>query len=82
MSRYRILAPWSDDHTVGEFVVQCADLVDERGTVFREGAWRVLDFDRHPVKGKGGTHPFKGETAWSDAERKASDLHFEQLYHR
>jgi hypothetical protein len=77
VSRY-VLDPndvWHDDHTsvlVGGGVhIQCRDLVDTRsGQVYRDGAYRVI------APGKR-TKVFKGERAWSDADRLASDYAFE-----
>lgn len=55
--------------------VQSADIQDTKssqGTVYRNGAYRVV-LDGKPVKGKGGTTPFFGEMAWADAARLFDD---------
>jgi len=80
-ARYKVQGPFVDDagslFVNADITVQCADLVDTRnGHVYRAGAYRVLVHGK-PIRGKGGTVPFKGETAWSDADRKASDLYWE-----
>jgi len=80
--RYKVQGSWVNDADIfGEsVVVQYADLLDTRnGDIFRQGAFRVL-VDGKPVKGKGGSIPFFGETAWSDAERLARDLYFAARY--
>lgn len=59
--------------TVHTIQVQSATLRDTRtGTEYRQGAYRILH-DGKPIKGKGGTHPFIGETAWSDCSRAFGD---------
>lgn len=85
MSRYKVCSPWSVDPTVrgGEYdddkgihvvEVENADAQDTKtGDVYREGAFRVT-VDGKPVRGKGGSTPFYGEMAWSDAQRLAYDL--------
>jgi hypothetical protein len=52
--------------------------------------WDVIVEVRNPVEKPNGAYrmlrddygwkPFKGETAWSDAERCASDIHFSRRY--
>jgi len=77
MSRYKAEGTWDVEHgfpVAGTVQVQSADARDTKtGDIFRQGAFRVLVDDR-PVKGKGGTVPFYGESAWSDAQRLAGDL--------
>lgn len=82
MSRYVVHGEWRrvDDDAGLQFFVQCADALDKRtGDVWPDGAYRVVDSrtGRPAVRGKGGTHPFYGETAWSDALRLATDLYFD-----
>lgn len=83
--RYKVHGAWLAEQETGYSAqfgvgVEVADCIDTRtGTVYREGAFRVL-VDGKPVKGKGGTHPFMGETAWMDAERLASDICVERRY--
>lgn len=81
MARYKVHGSWTLDSTFGPFDVQSADVLDTRtGDVFREGAFRVT-LDGTPAKrGKGGTVPFFGETAWCYAERLASDLALADRY--
>ncbi len=79
MSRYRTTdRPWFDENrTYAPFVVQVTDCIDTRtGTVYADGAYRVLDIrtGKPAKRGKGGTVPFYGETAWMNAERLAGDL--------
>jgi hypothetical protein len=79
MGRYKRVTAWEEDwraNGFGPFVLQCADIRDLRtGDEYREGTFRVIDGRTgKAVRGKGGTHPFYGETAWSDAERLADDL--------
>ena len=76
---------WCRDKQFGAFVVQSADIIDtQTGTVYREGAFRVVRIsDGKPAKtGKGGTVPFYGESAWCDAERLARDLDLAEQYSR
>lgn len=82
--RYRVTSPWSSDSRFGNFIVQSADIVDTKnGREYSEGAFRVVDGRTgKPVKGKGGVTPFFGETAWSDAERLASDLAMKEAFAR
>lgn len=82
--RYSVVLPWNTDRTVGTVTIEVADLFDKRsGRTYQDGAQRVLDpTTGKPVKGKGGTSPFAGETAWSDAERLAWDLEFAARYAR
>lgn len=82
MSRYTVSSPWSDDTPFPPFVVQSADIVDTKtGDTFREGASRVVDTRTgKAVRGKGGTTPFFGESAWSAADRLASDLALKVRY--
>lgn len=85
MARYKVNSEWTPafGQSFGGFSVQEADALDTKtGDVFVNGASRVVDADQRPVKGKGGTVPFFGETAWSDAERLASDLYFKAAYGR
>lgn len=69
MSRYTVASAWSTDTQapLWGLVIQSADLKDnQNGHIFREGAFRVFDVvtGKPAVKGKGGTVPFKGESAW------------------
>ena len=82
--RYKVHGAWELDGLHGSvnpsITIEHADLLDTRsGDIFRQGAFRVL-VDGKPVKGKGGSTPFIGETAWSDAERLARDLYFAARY--
>lgn len=84
--RYTVTGEWSTDrHSpagAGTVTLQSADLLDTRnGQVYREGAYRVL-VDGKAVRGKGGTVPFKGESAWSAGERLYSDLLTKAMYGR
>lgn len=89
MNRYKIQGEWSEDSRIGIFVIQSADIIDVKtGHQYREGAFRVMRKVQDGIgpitlkpakKGKGGTVPFFGETAWSDAERLARDLALEEL---
>lgn len=85
MSRYQISGGWSNDKQFGNFLTQCATVVDKQNRQrYSEGAFRVVRIsDDKPAKtGKGGTVPFYGESAWSDAERLASDLALNERYGR
>lgn len=80
MSNYTILTnTWTAERTADEagstVTLECADLQDGHGRLFTDGAYRVK-VDGKAVKGKGGTHPFKGESAWSDGERLFDDTVF------
>lgn len=80
MSRYKVQGSWSGDKraSAGGSVVelQFADIVDTKnGDVFRKGAYRVV-IDDKPPRGKGGTVPFYGESAWADGERFFYDTVF------
>lgn len=67
---YKLLAPWRVDRLFTVDGVDCTqwvcDLVDDRGYIFYEGAWKVKIGNRR-------AKTFKGETAWSDADRYLSD---------
>lgn len=79
MSRYTVVLPWSNESFQGSFALQVADLLDNQtGRTHIEGAYRVVNAATgKPVKqGKGGTVPFKGESAWSDGARLLRDLVF------
>lgn len=81
MSRYRVEGPWRSARQFGLFHVMEADIVDiKTGLRYGGGASRVVKAPemKPAVRGKGGTHPFFGETAWSDAERLALDLAFKE----
>ena len=69
--KYTLNGPWSISEVWREpndsIVVMVADLVDSRGNVWRDGAYKV-EHNGKKVKA------WKGETAWSDAERYAYDL--------
>lgn len=86
MSRYATTGrPWSREAVHGAFVVESTDCVDKRtGTVYRDGAYRVVDgrTGKPARRGKGGTVPFYGETAWSDALRLADDLYAAERWAR
>lgn len=83
--RYEVVSDWyrsfdSIDYAVGDIVIiiEDADLRDKQnGKVYEGGASRVR------VEGPGPkVRPkvFFGESAWSDAERYASDLFFDQRH--
>lgn len=82
MSRYRVTErPWFTEQTfTGRFEgfmacveLQVSDIVDTRnGTVYADGAYRVI-VNGKAHRGKGGTVPFYGESAWSDGERLYGD---------
>lgn len=83
MARYKVTTEFEDDTPWPPFMTQTADIVDTvNGDTFRQGAYRVIDLRTgKPAKtGKGGTVPFFGETAWSDADRLASDLSMKVRY--
>jgi hypothetical protein len=83
-ARYTVIGAWHDhDSTYFPFIVQAADLFDNRSKqTYRDGAMRVV-FDGKPaVRGKGGTTPFKGETAWAFAESLARSLQVSERYVR
>lgn len=81
--RYSVILPWSLSHSHGSFSVEVADLLDKRtNRSYQDGAQRVVDSHGKPVKGRGGTSPFAGETAWSDVDRLAQDLAFAERYAR
>ena len=84
-TRYTVVPPWTLSRTYWPFRVEVADLLDTRsGRTYVDGAQRVVDerTNKPAKRGKGGTVPFKGETAWSDAERLAQDLMFAERYAR
>lgn len=83
-NRYKVTGEWSTYRTTfAPFIIESADLVDTRsGHVYQDGAMRVTVDGKPAVRGKGGTTPFKGETAWSDADRLASDLVINERYVR
>lgn len=70
--RYKLHGKWTPtlDFDMGPVTIERNDLIDERGNVFNDGAYRVKK-DGRTVK------TFKGETAWSDAARLANDLYFD-----
>ena len=76
MARYKVTTEFEDDTPWLPFITQTADIVDTKtGDTFRQGAYRVVDTRTgKAVRGKGGTTPFFGESAWSAADRLASDL--------
>ena len=82
MSRYRVSGEWGAETRRRDFFLQSADLLDtQTNTVYRDGAYRVVDArdGMKPAKrGKGGTVPFKGEFAWADGQRLMNDLYFER----
>jgi len=85
MTRYTVTPPWALSRTIWPFAIEVADLVDTRtGRTYVDGAYRVVvaETGKPAVRGKGGTVPFKGETAWSDAERLATDLMFAERHVR
>lgn len=81
--RYVVCSDWRSQGDTGvcsfddrwvSVVTEVADVRDTRGgRVYRSGAWRVV-IDGHLVRGKGGSVPFIGETAWMHAERLAGDI--------
>lgn len=80
MSRFKVEGPWNtriSGQNYGRYLIQYADARDTKtNTLYMAGAYRVIDetTGKPAVRGKGGTVPFYGEVAWSDAERLASDL--------
>jgi len=85
-NRYKVTGAWSPADTAYlPFVIEEADMTDTRnGHLYIAGANRVIDHRTgKPAKtGKGGTVPFKGETAWMDAARLAGDLLTAERYAR
>ena len=84
MSRYKVTGEWTVDGCLGPrdmFFVQFAEATDTKnGDVYQAGAYRVVDANGKPaVKGKGGTVPFYGESAWSYAASLSRDLTFKAL---
>jgi len=86
MSRYIVEPDWEDDIYDNEpyvtddgmiIAVQSATLRDTQGRhTYPHGAYRIVmgkNGNLKPLKGKGGTVPFKGESAWSDAARLFRD---------
>ena len=89
MARYETITPWEAAHGAefhqGNFSAQVADIRDKRtGATYRDGAYRVIDVrtDKAAVRGKGGTHPFYGETAWMGAARLVGDLDLKERMSR
>jgi len=84
MSRYKVTGTWSDhDSTYFPFIIQTADIVDTKtNDSYRDGAYRVVVDGKPAKRGKGGTVPFYGESAWMGAERLASDLLIAERYVR
>lgn len=85
MARYKVVSDWTPvfpSVIFGRFEIQEADVQDTRsGHVYPGDARRVVDENGKPaVRGKGGSVPFIGETAWSDAERLVQDLYFKELH--
>lgn len=77
MSRYKVIGGWADDFYGARYVVQVSDIIDtQTNREYRDGAYRVIDREtRKPaLRGKGGSVPFYGETAWQDAQRLIYDL--------
>lgn len=89
-ARYHVEGEWTEvravnvrnrnaymaDHDVApvRFAIQEADLRDTRdGHLYRNGAKRITR-DGKPIRGKGGTHPYFGETAWYQADAKLDDV--------
>ena len=56
-----------------QVTVEFADVMDRNGAYHWDGAWRVRLNGKH-VK------TFKGETAWSDAQRLADDIYRKELH--
>lgn len=84
-NRYKIVSEWFDGQSQGSFTIQVADIQDTRGGhVYSEGAHRVVvTATGKPAKvGKGGTVPFMGECAWSDAQRLLGDLAIAERFAR
>jgi hypothetical protein len=83
MARYMILPDWSvestttidDGETKGAVItVETASLKDTRsGHVYAQGAYRVRVRCEPTRPDQPRTRTFKGETAWSQAERYAED---------
>lgn len=87
MARYKVNSQWSpalqNADVYAPFTIEEAHIVDtQTGQEYFYGARRVVDTRTgKPAKtGKGGTVPFFGESAWSDAERLASDLALKVRY--
>lgn len=77
--RYEIVGPWHVAQAASiagqKYQLEYADLRDTRNdTVYSDGAYRVTLNGRPAKIGKGGSVPFKGESAWSDGERLYGDL--------
>lgn len=87
-SRYAVVSPWSPvafSVVVEGFEIQEADVQDTRtGRVYSGDARRVVrtDTGKPAVRGKGGSVPFIGESAWSNAERLFHDLALAKRYGR
>lgn len=91
--RYRVDAStWSRDHVIAlkgwsefrtdpgpEFAIDTADLIDTRdGRRYRDGAYRVSLIAGRAAPGWRGK-TFRGESAWSAAERYATDAAWSAL---
>lgn len=76
--RYKATGGWTIQEEWSQVMIETSDALDTKtGTVYRDGAYRVL-VDGKPIRGKGGTVPFFGEMAWADAQRLVDDLWWER----
>lgn len=76
-NRYKRCSDWETIATRGDFALQIADVVDERTSrVHTDAARRVVrrSTGKAAVRGKGGTVPFIGESAWSLGANLFNDL--------
>ena len=73
--RYRKHGTWEVLASYPDGVeIEVADVIDTWSSrIYQDDARRVR-VDGHLVRGKGGSVPFIGETAWMDADRLASDI--------
>ena len=79
--RYKVASTWRrSSTTMGGYAVEYADLADKRtGTIYNNGAARVVNDDGETVNAKGEPSPrtvFAGETAWMSAESVMRDAAF------
>lgn len=81
MAKYRksVRSEWTTLNTEGDFAKQVADATDGIRT-YEQGCYRIirLSTGKPAVRGKGGSVPFIGETAWSAAERLLTDLSWKE----
>ena len=75
MARYKLHGQWRQESAsqIGHYIVRelSSDLIDTQGKVFPDGAFRVTVEDSNT--GAKTTKTWKGELAWSNAQRYASD---------